>query len=98
MTYLHPDVTDENDWRAALAACDEKGGVDILANNAGIVTFGGIEAISPTAFRHILEVNLTGVYLGMHLAAGYVASKWGVRGLTKAAALNVAGTGIKPNY
>jgi 3alpha(or 20beta)-hydroxysteroid dehydrogenase len=123
--YCHLDVTDTDDWLAALALGDERGGVDILVNNAGIATFGGIDAITPADFRHIIEVNLTSVYLGMHLVlpgmrergrggsvvnisstagmmgyanlAGYVASKWGVRGITKAAALDVAGTGIRIN-
>ncbi len=118
--YLHPDVTDEDGWAAALEpALDRFGGLDVLVNNAGIVEFGAIDEQQPKAFRHVLDVNLYGPWLGMHttapelrrtkgvvinisLTAGlkgyanlsaYVASKWGLRGLTKSAALELAPPG-----
>lgn len=121
--YVHLDVTDEAQWNAAVAAAEEAfGPVGLLVNNAGIVVWGTVADMEPAAFRHVIEVNLTGVYLGMHAAipslrragdgvivnisstagmmgyAGinaYVASKWGVRGLTKAAAMELAPDGIR---
>jgi len=121
--YVHLDVTDEVQWNAAVASAEEAfGPVGLLVNNAGIVVFGTVADMEPAAFRHVIEVNLTGVYLGMHATipslrragdgvivnisstagmmgyAGinaYVASKWGVRGLTKAAAMELAADGIR---
>lgn len=121
--YVHLDVTDEEQWNGAVALAEEAfGPVGLLVNNAGIVVFGTVADMDPAAFRHVVEVNLTGVYLGMHAAipslrragdgvivnisstagmmgyAGinaYVASKWGVRGLTKAAAMELAPDGIR---
>ncbi len=121
--YVHLDVTDDSQWNAAVAVAEEAfGPVGLLVNNAGIVAFGTVADMEPAAFRHVIEVNLTGVYLGMHAAipslrragdgvivnisstagmmgyAGinaYVASKWGVRGLTKAAAMELAADGIR---
>lgn len=97
------------------------GGLDVLVNNAGIVDFGAIDEQTLKAFRHVLDVNLYGAWLGMHTAAqalrrtggvivnisstaglmgyanlgAYVASKWGLRGLTKTAALELAADGVR---
>ncbi|WP_040786584.1 SDR family NAD(P)-dependent oxidoreductase [Nocardia pneumoniae] len=117
------DVTDEAGWRAVLDDAEAGfGPLAVLINNAGIVDFGGIESESPAMFRHVIDVNLYGAWLGMHLAAprlraagggvivnisstagligyagvgGYVASKWGLRGLTKAAALELGPANVR---
>lgn len=120
--YVHLDVTDDHDWTAALEFAERSfGAVGVLVNNAGIVEFGSIDEQTPTEFRHVLDVNLYGPWLGMHLAApmlrrtggvivnvsstaglmgyaslgAYVASKWGLRGLTKSAALDLAGDSVR---
>ncbi|MGS2811395.1 SDR family NAD(P)-dependent oxidoreductase [Nocardia sp. MW-W600-9] len=121
--FRHLDVTDEDEWRRVLDDAEATfGPLAVLVNNAGIVDFGGVESEAPAQFRHVLDVNLVGSWLGMHLAAprlraagdgvivnvsstagligysgisGYVASKWGLRGLTKAAAIELGDAGIR---
>lgn len=121
--YVHLDVTEEGHWDEAVATAEEAfGPVGLLVNNAGVVVFGTVADMAPAEFRRVVDINLTGVYLGMHAAipslrragdgviinisstagmmgyAGinaYVASKWGVRGLTKAAAMELAPDGIR---
>jgi 3alpha(or 20beta)-hydroxysteroid dehydrogenase len=121
--YTRLDVTEERDWQAAIdLASREYGSVDILVNNAAITVLHSVEDMSPADFRRIVDVNLTGVFLGMHAVipamraagggvivnisssagmigypntAAYVASKWGVRGLTKAAALELGQDAIR---
>lgn len=123
--YRHHDVTSEADWVAAVEFTEATyGPVRHLVNNAGVVTFGTIEATDPAAFRRTIDINLTGCWLGMHhtipsirragggsivnisSTAGlqgyanlgaYVASKWGLRGLTKTAALELGPLGIRVN-
>jgi 3alpha(or 20beta)-hydroxysteroid dehydrogenase len=42
--YLHLDVTDPDQWTAAVeTALTEFGGLDILVNNAGIINIGTLE-------------------------------------------------------
>ncbi|MFI0820912.1 SDR family oxidoreductase [Streptomyces sp. NPDC021098] len=45
----------------------------------------------------IVNVSSAAGLMGFAGGIGYVASKWGVRGMTKAAALDVAGTGVRIN-
>jgi 3alpha(or 20beta)-hydroxysteroid dehydrogenase len=121
--YVHLDVTQETDWAHAVAEAESAfGPLTLVVNNAGILAVGSIEATAPAEFRHLIEVNLTGTFLGMHTTipslkkagggaivnvsstagmmgyasiGAYVASKWGVRGLTKTAALELGPAGIR---
>src|SRR5882672_4311033 len=60
------DVTSEEDWTATVAAAEDAfGPVSVLINNAGIVRFGRIEQTEPAAWRQVIDINLTGSYLGI---------------------------------
>jgi 3alpha(or 20beta)-hydroxysteroid dehydrogenase len=64
--YVHLDVTQPDDWaRVVATAVEEFGGVDILVNNAGIINVGLIEEYELAEWHRILDVNLTGVFLGI---------------------------------
>ncbi|RVQ69607.1 SDR family oxidoreductase [Croceicoccus ponticola] len=121
--YQRLDVTSADDWNDALAAAEAAfGHVNALFNNAGILGLGSVTECTPDDFRRIIEVNLTGMFLGIRASvpalrragggvivntsstaglqgygglAAYVASKWGLRGLTKAAALDLAPDDIR---
>ena len=123
--YVHHDVTSETDWGAAVAvALEAFGTLDVLVNNAGILTFAPIADMTLAAFRHVLEVNAVGCWLGMKAVIGpmtkagggsivnissiegftgaaglsaYSASKFAVRGMTKAAAQELGPLGIRVN-
>ncbi|WP_137149567.1 glucose 1-dehydrogenase [Mycolicibacterium sp. CR10] len=64
--YVHLDVTRAEDWDAAVAtAVAEFGGVDVLVNNAGILNIGTVEDFEMSEWHRILDINLTGVFLGI---------------------------------
>jgi len=120
-SYHHLDVTSEESWRELVRQLER---IDVLVNNAGVVSFASVADVEPDEFRRVLEVNVVGTLLGMKTAApslrrsergaivnissisglkgaaesaAYVASKWAVRGLTKAAAVDFAADGIRVN-
>lgn len=60
------DVTQEAQWVATFAAATEHfGSVDILVNNAGIETAALLSQCSLEDFQQVMDVNVTGVFLGM---------------------------------
>lgn len=47
------------------------GGLDVLVNNAGVIEpISAMADSDPTAWGHVIDVNLKGVYLGMRAAMG----------------------------
>ena len=67
--YVHLDVTSPEDWgRAVAVAVTEFGGLDVLVNNAGILNIGTVEDYPLSEWQRILDINLTGVFLGIRAA------------------------------
>jgi 3-oxoacyl-[acyl-carrier protein] reductase len=59
------DVSREDQVRAMMKAVKERhGGLDILVNNAGILRDRSIAKMSLDEWRAVIDVNLTGVFLG----------------------------------
>ena len=67
--YVHLDVTRDEDWRAAVAfAVSEFGKLNVLFNNAGIFNGGPLNRYKRDQWQEMLDVNLTGPFLGMRAA------------------------------
>jgi len=63
--FMRLDVTDEPQWEAAVAfAVQQFGGLHILVNNAGIETAALITQCTVEDFRRVMDINVTGVFLG----------------------------------
>ena len=64
-TYVHLDVTSDSDWRSAVdTAISSYGRLDVLVNNAGIVTRSSIEDTTEEEWDRVMAVNAKGVFLG----------------------------------
>lgn len=64
--FHHLDVTDEDQWTAAVTAAGERfGPVTVLVNNAGILAFGSISDTTLEQYHRVIGVNQIGVFLGM---------------------------------
>ncbi|MGX1811707.1 glucose 1-dehydrogenase [Nocardia sp. NPDC055321] len=67
--YVHLDVTDPDQWTAAVTEAQTAfGKLDVLVNNAGIVNGGPLHKFDLDKWRTIIDVNLTGTFLGMRAA------------------------------
>lgn len=122
--FIYLDVCDPTSWAGAIDIVKEwSGRLDILVNNAGIINRSTIASTDLTAWNRVLQVNLTGAFLGIqaayqlmaesgggsiinissnsgfsgHYDPAYTASKWGLRGLTRSAAMELVSKGIRVN-
>ena len=66
VTFLHHDVTSEDDWAAVIAGIIEQHGrIEILVNNAGIFSMTAALDTSIEAWNQMVAINQTGVFLGI---------------------------------
>ncbi|MET0994124.1 MAG: SDR family NAD(P)-dependent oxidoreductase, partial [Mycobacterium sp.] len=64
--YVHLDVTQPGEWKAAVStATEEFGHLNVLVNNAGIVALGQLKKFDLAKWQKVIDVNLTGTFLGM---------------------------------
>ena len=64
-SYIHLDVTSEQDWQSAIEhSLASYGKLDILVNNAAILSPQGIEGTEASEWDRVLAVNARGVFLG----------------------------------
>lgn len=64
-SFVHLDVAQEADWQGALGSAAS---IDVLINNAGITTYGSIEDVTLDQFKHELDIDVIGVFLGCKYA------------------------------
>lgn len=58
------DVTDADGVNEAIAVIEEQfGRIDVLVAAAGVATLAAAEDMSVAAWRHVIDINLTGVFL-----------------------------------
>ncbi|OFX05887.1 MAG: cyclopentanol dehydrogenase [Alphaproteobacteria bacterium RIFCSPHIGHO2_12_FULL_66_14] len=68
-SFVHLDVTDEAQWKAAVdGIVAAHGGLDVLVNNAGISGSAEADLYDTAAWNRLMGINATGVFLGMKYA------------------------------
>ncbi|WP_063049170.1 glucose 1-dehydrogenase [Nocardia arthritidis] len=68
-TYVHLDVREPGDWRKSVdEAVQRFGSLSVLVNNAGIVNGNLLVAFELAEWQRIIDINLTGTFLGMQAA------------------------------
>lgn len=104
--FVTMDVRSESEWNALVAdTVARHGRLDILINNAAIITYESILDTTPEIWDRIMDVDLKGLYLGMRaalpalIASGTgsivnVSSIWGLAAVPSAHAYHAAKGGI----
>ena len=67
--FVQCDVTSTQDLSDTVAAADEFGGIDVMANNAGITLPESFPQTDEETYGKIMDVNVKGVHFGAQEAA-----------------------------
>ena len=77
VTFVKCDVADKAAVDAAIARCAEAGGIDVLANVAGIVQFGRFETVTEEVFDRVQAVDVRGPFFLVQAALPHLRASRG---------------------
>ncbi len=77
VTFVECDVADKAAVDAAIARCAEAGGIDVLANVAGIVQFGRFETVTEEVFDRVQAVDVRGPFFLVQAALPHLRASRG---------------------
>ena len=125
VSFLHLDVSSEENWRSVVEQTESLyGDINVLVNNAGILHISAMVDTTPDDYLRVVNINQLGPFLGMKAVTesmkragkgsiinissfeglqakngliAYVSSKWALRGMTKAAAIELGRYNIRVN-
>ena len=82
--YLRLDVTQPEQWTSAVAGktVQRFGHLDVLVNNAGVAGRKTLRKFELERWRHTLDVNLTGIFLGTQAVVDEMIRSGGARSST----------------
>lgn len=97
--FLRHDVRDEAQWRGVIAeAMARFGGLHVLVNNAGIVTFSNVEETSLDDYRRVNAVMSEGTFLGCKTVIPAIARSGGGSIINMSSVAALKGLSTIPAY
>lgn len=82
------DVSDADSVHSFVSEAAERfGGLDIVINNAGVVSHRMIEDLEPAEWHRVLDTNLTAVYLVSRAALPFMSESGSIVNITSAVAM-----------
>ncbi|MEU4475596.1 SDR family oxidoreductase [Micromonospora sp. NPDC023888] len=98
--FVHLDVSQEESWAAAIAETEKAfGALTVLVNNAGVQNPPAlIESTQRATWARILDINLTGTFLGIKAAAPALRRAGGGAIVNIASTMGIGGTAFYAPY
>ena len=93
------NVSDPATWEAAVAAADERGGVDVAYLNAGVYGFGGaIDELPIDVYERTVAANIGGVVMGVRAIVPAMRARGGGALVATASVAGVVPFPLNPLY
>ncbi|MWG33431.1 SDR family oxidoreductase [Halomarina oriensis] len=97
-TFVECDVTSTAALERAVDTADEFGGIDVMVNNAGVISDTPLLELDETEYRRVTDVNVKGVVFGTKVAGLRLLERGGGAIVNVSSTLGIRGSGAYPLY
>ena len=63
--FVHMDVTEQNDWNAAIERAEKFGPLNVLVNNAAVVHMAALTETTDEDYMRVFKINQFGTFIGI---------------------------------